>query len=312
MRRQGRLPYARPPGVPALRYDHRSAETTTMGALWHRSVRSTRSAPDNPMTAPPDVLALDFDGVLCDGMREYFEASRRAYARAWPSAPLPGNALFPVFARLRPVIMTGWEMPLLLRAIAGGSREQEIAASWERVRDGLVAGGTGLHEQKPVETLTRALDAVRRDWIAADPEGWVSTNVPYCTLPELRGIVAAPGQAVLVTTKEGEFARRILDQWGVRLAGIEGKESGTHKCENLRALLAAGTKRLRRRPRLWFVEDRLETLQHVTTHPDLADVELFLAAWGYNTAGTRATAERNRRIHLLALDRFRQGPAAWL
>jgi phosphoglycolate phosphatase-like HAD superfamily hydrolase len=264
------------------------------------------------MAIAPDVLALDFDGVLCDGMREYFEASRRAYARAWPSAPVPGDALFPVFARLRPVIMTGWEMPLLLRAIAGGSREEEIGASWERVRDRLVAAGAGLHEQEPVEMLSRALDDVRRDWIAADPGGWVSTNVPYCTLPELRAIVAAPGQAVLVTTKEGEFARRILDQWGVQLAAIEGKESGTHKCENLRALLAAGTDRLGRRPRLWFVEDRMETLQHVPTHPDLADVELFLAAWGYNTPETRATAERDKRIHLLALDRFRQGPAAWL
>ena len=29
----------------------------------------------------PDILTLDFDGVLCDGMQEYFEASRRTYMR---------------------------------------------------------------------------------------------------------------------------------------------------------------------------------------------------------------------------------------
>jgi hypothetical protein len=34
-------------------------------------------------------------------------------------------------------------------------------------------------------------------------------------LTELRAIVGAPGEAALVTTKEGEFAKRILDQWGV-------------------------------------------------------------------------------------------------
>ena len=35
----------------------------------------------------PHILALDFDGVLCDGMREYFEASRRTYRRVWPDEP---------------------------------------------------------------------------------------------------------------------------------------------------------------------------------------------------------------------------------
>ena len=85
--------------------------------------------------AIPDVLALDFDGVLCDGMREYFETSRRTYARAWPDESLPGDELFAAFRRLRPVILSGWEMPLLLRAIAGGRSDKEIFANWERVRD---------------------------------------------------------------------------------------------------------------------------------------------------------------------------------
>ena len=66
-----------------------------------------------------------------------------------------------------------------------------------------------------------------------------------------------------------------------------------------------------RRPRLWFVEDRLATLEHVTTHPDLADVGLFLAAWGYNTAETRQSVGPSGRIRLLQLDQFRRGLAAW-
>ena len=44
-----------------------------------------------------DILALDFDGVLCDGMREYFEASRRTYVRVWPDEQAPGEELFPAF-----------------------------------------------------------------------------------------------------------------------------------------------------------------------------------------------------------------------
>jgi len=259
----------------------------------------------------PHILALDFDGVLCDGMREYFEASRRSYMQVWPEDKEPSADLFPVFRALRPVIMTGWEMPLLLRAIVQGYPEATILHHWEAVRDALVSAGP-LPGPALIRALTHALDDVRRAWIAVDPHDWLERHVPYCALDEVRRLVAEPERAVLVTTKEGEFARRILDHWGVHLADIQGKEAGTHKCDNLRTLIVDYMAAHGRRPRLWFVEDRLETLQHVTTHADLADVGLFLATWGYNTPQTRASVQGNRRIRLLDLDQFRRGLAAWL
>jgi hypothetical protein len=259
----------------------------------------------------PDILALDFDGVLCDGMREYFETSRRTYAVAWPGEAAPDDAFLPAFRRLRPVIMSGWEMPLLLRALAEHRTEAAIGLHWEQVRGALLESGP-LRGTALATELGRHLDDVRRRWIAADPKDWLGRHAPYCSLQELRRVVAEAERAILVTTKEGEFARLILDDWGVRLADIQGKESGVHKCDNLRAIIAAYAASRGRRPRMWFVEDRLETLQHVTTHADLDDVELFLAAWGYNTEATRETARADRRIHLLDLDRFRQSPAAWL
>ena len=258
----------------------------------------------------PDILALDFDGVLCDGMSEYFEASRRTYARVWSGDTTPSDDVYPTFRALRPVIMSGWEMPILLRAIARGVREQSILASWEAIRDELAAaepgGRTALSGR-----LERTLDEERRRWIALDRQGWLERNVPYVSLDELRRVVAEPERAMLVTTKEGEFARLILDRWDVRLADIQGKEAGTHKCDNLRALISSYAAARGRRPRLWFVEDRLETLQHVTTHADLSDVGLYLATWGYNTEQARATARADTRIRALDLDRFRRGVAAW-
>lgn len=258
-----------------------------------------------------DILALDFDGVLCDGMREYFEASRRTYALTWPDGPAPDEETFPAFRTLRPVILSGWEMPLLLRAIIERRPEQSIILGWERVRDELLGSGP-LRGAALVDALTRRLDEVRREWIVTDPEDWLARHVPYCALEELRRLVGEPARAILVTTKEGEFARRILDHWGVRVADVQGKESGTHKCDNLRAVIAEYAAARGRRPRVWFVEDRLETLRHVTTHADLDDVGLFLAAWGYNTPAARTAARDGGRIHLLELDRFRQGLAAWL
>jgi len=261
------------------------------------------------MTAA-DILALDFDGVLCDGMAEYFETSRRTAAKVWPGDPVPSDELLPAFRRLRPVIMTGWEMPLLLRAISHGRSKADILRDWESVRDAEMATEPRARELGGL--LTNTLDQVRREWITADRAGWIERNVPYCGLDDLRRLVGEPQRAVLVTTKEGEFARLILDDWRVKLADIQGKEAGTHKCDNLRALIDAYATAHGRQPRVWFVEDRFETLEHVTTHPDLEDVELFLAAWGYNTPRTRAAALASRRVHLLELDRFRRGLGAWL
>lgn len=258
----------------------------------------------------PTILALDFDGVLCDGMREYFEASLRTYRKIWPNASVPGDDFFPTFRRLRPVIMTGWEMPLLLYAIVHGQPEAAILQSWENIRDELVSVGP-LQGSALIQALTHTLDEVRRAWIAVDRRDWLQRHVPYVALEEVRRLVGEPEHTVLVTTKEGEFAGQILKHWDVQLADIQGKEAGTHKCDNLRGLIIDYLAVHGRRPSLWFVEDRLETLQHVTTHADLTDVGLFLAAWGYNTAQTRASVLGAGRIRLLALEQFRQGLSAW-
>jgi hypothetical protein len=258
----------------------------------------------------PDILALDFDGVLCDGMREYFEISRRTYTHVWPEEKVPDETLFPVFRRLRPVIMTGWEMPLLLRAVMHGRPESAILRNWDVVRDELTHTGP-LPGHALESALRHNLDEVRREWIAAAPGDWLARNVPYCELDDVRRLVAEPECTVLVTTKEGEFARQILNHWGVHLADIQGKETGSHKCDNLRALITQYRVAQGRRPMLWFVEDRLETLRHVTTHADLDDVSLFLAAWGYNTPEMRASLKNDSRIRLLELEQFRRSLASW-
>jgi hypothetical protein len=268
---------------------------------------------ENEVTIPmtiPNILALDFDGVLCDGMREYFETSRRTYRKIWPGEEAPDETLFPTFQALRPVIMTGWEMPVLLRAIVQARSESSLLQDWEAVRDELVKSGKP-HGEALVSKLGHMLDEVRRDWIATARQDWLERHVPYCALDDIRRLLAEPERTALVTTKEGEFARLILEHWGIYPTNIQGKEAGTHKCENLRTLIAEYTTAHGRRPRLWFVEDRLETLQHVTIHPDLADVGLFLADWGYNTPETRASVRDDRRIQLLTLEQFRSGLTIW-
>ena len=79
----------------------------------------------------PQILALDFDGVLCDGLLEYFETAWRAYCQVFEETlPNPPAGLADRFYPLRPVVESGWEMPLVLRALLGGIADEAILTHW--------------------------------------------------------------------------------------------------------------------------------------------------------------------------------------
>jgi hypothetical protein len=212
-------------------------------------------------------------------------------------------------------------MPLLFRALVLAIPEATIHDKWEATRDGLIARdpdpspsvGRGLVPRRPPlsELLEQTLDRVRREWIEADRGDWLSRNRLYADVADVRRVVSAPERTAVVTTKEGEFCRWLLDHWGIEVADIQGKEAGTHKCDNLRALRAKYETETGRKLTLWFVEDRLKTLQCVRTHPDLGDVRLFLAEWGYVTDATKAEVRDAQGIKPLRLAEFTASFSEW-
>ena len=140
--------------------------------------------------------------------------------------------------------------------------------------------------------------------------GWLASHGFYPGVIErVRGLAGGPVRVVVLTTKEGRFARTLLARQGLTLgdADVFGKEARRPKRTILLELIAGGDA-----ARVWFVEDRLRTLQDVTREPGLAGVRLFLAAWGYNTAADRAAARRDGRILLLTLARFARDFPRWV
>jgi phosphoglycolate phosphatase-like HAD superfamily hydrolase len=253
----------------------------------------------------PAVLALDFDGVVCDGRPEYFESAWRAYASAWPD-PLTRarpDAVAERFAALRPLIESGWEMPLLVHALLAGvePRALQDREGWLRAAPALLqaAGVTA-------EKLGRALNEVRDAWFARDAAGWLAHHRFYPGVPtRLLTLLEGPTRAVIVTTKTERFARTLLAGADRRLSALPviGREPGTPvpKPDILRRL-ADGHGLGADGAGLWFVEDMLQTLETTSARPDLAGARLFLADWGYNTPADRARADG--RIALLSLERF--------
>ena len=264
------------------------------------------------MSAGPAVLALDFDGVLCDGRAEYFEAARRAYRETWPGAlDVPASAAA-AFGAHRPLVESGWEMPVLLHALLAGEPAAALVdrAAWLPTARRLL-GAAGL----PAEALGRALNRVRDAWFAADPDDWVRHNVFYPGVAaRLLETVAAGTPVAVVTTKAERFARALLAAQDARLAPLPvvGREPGRTipKPETL-ARLAAAHGLQPGAEGLWFVEDLLETLEAVHATPALASARLFLADWGYNTLEQRASVGWSRHVRLLSLGAWAAPFSAW-
>lgn len=253
----------------------------------------------------PHVLALDYDGVLCDGMREYFKTAWQAYCNLWKlddRTPPPGLA--ERFYSVRPLIATGWEMPMLLRALLLGYTEAEMAQDWEGFSERLIQ-----QEGLTAVALATEVDSVRDRWISADPDSWLAEQVLYPGVAERIAFWSSQAQVVIISTKEGRFIQQLLQQHGLDLSNLQifGKEVKQPKHQILRQLkLEQGNQAV-----FWFVEDRLKTLQTVQEQPDLQDIELFLATWGYNTNAERASVADDPTIHLLTLEQFRQDFSAW-
>ena len=268
--------------------------------------------PSQTPSQTPTILALDFDGVLCNGLIEYFQTAWRAYCKIRSRSNLtPPEGLAESFYRLRPVIETGWEMPVLIEAQLQGISEAEILQNWSEIAQTLV-------ERYDLDkaTVAATLDGTRDEWIAADLPGWLSLHQFYPGVVErLRGVIDSDVLPVIITTKEGRFVRSLLAGEGIELPPQQlfGKETKKPKYQILRELRDRYTTS-ESTPVIWFIEDRLKTLQLVSQQPDLNEIELFLADWGYNTQRTRDFVANDTyiRFHLLTLKKFESNFRMWL
>ncbi len=256
----------------------------------------------------PTLLALDFDGVLCNGLMEYFQTAWRVYCQIWshPNA-VPPEGLAEQFYRLRPVVETGWEMPVVIKAVLSGVSEAEILTNWVAIAP-TFAQAIGLSATE----IGNQVDQIRDHWIANDLESWLALHHFYPGVIE-RLQQLSPLHPVIITTKEERFVVQLLQQQGIDFpqSQIFGKSLKQPKSQTLRVLTQDLSQKIDH-PIIWFVEDRLKTLQALTAQPDLSNVRLFLGDWGYNTASDRKTAHLDPKIHLLSLSTFAADFPLWV
>jgi phosphoglycolate phosphatase-like HAD superfamily hydrolase len=252
----------------------------------------------NPIMNEPRLLALDFDGVICNGLREYFQTAEEAYLNIWQE-PRALEQYRDSFYRIRPVVETGWEMPLLLRALVLGKPEEEIFSQWTQIVKTLLE-----QEQISPEQIMQEIDNSRDRQIENDLEQWLALHQFYPGIIDKMQQALSQGiQVYIITTKEGRFTQKLLAEAGLKLPSeqIKGKEVKQPKAQTLLHLIESLKYQAEE---IWFVEDRLEALQSVQKQDQLRQVKLFLADWGYNLSKAREAAKQDGQINLLSLSQF--------
>ena len=249
------------------------------------------------MSSSP-LLVFDFDGVLMDGMPEYWWSARRAAHRLDPSLMLPEQAPAS-FVALRPHIHKGWEMVLVAAALARPDFSLEAWLSNYDQALALELARVTANEK----ALQAALETVRDTALREDPVAWLALHRFFPGVERRLRQLGEEGVPWLVlTTKGGAYATRLLEAAGLEPQAVYGHERGS-KPEVLLSLLNGERS-------LWFVEDRRPTLERVRVTPGLEAVRCFLALWGYLAPGD-SDGLPSRAIVPLDASRFAGPLANW-
>jgi len=243
------------------------------------------------------VLALDFDGVLCDSARETSITGWKAAATLWEDMveALPSQLLLEHYCRARPVIETGYQAILMMRLLKDGEDPEELLETFpHRSREMIEKSGTD------TAALKRLYGTVRDRWLQANPREWLSLSPLYPGTSRVLNALPPGTDCYIVTTKQERFVARLLAHNGVRFdtGHIFGLDRGMSKEAVVRHLMAHHPGHPTH-----LVEDRLATLKRFLVRPDLAVVHLHMACWGYNTEAEQREA-MDLKIHLLRVLSF--------
>ncbi len=241
-----------------------------------------------------DILALDFDGVICRSAGEACATGWKAAGRLWPdrfAGEVPAE-IHEGFEQVRPVMEFGFQAVLLVRLLRDGCSVEQIVGDAPLLLSDLM-----LEEGLSKDAWVRLFGTTRDRWMAEDLPGWIDRHGFYGGTIDALNRSDLP--TYIITTKEKRFAVALCSAAGLCLPDekIFGLESGK-KLSVLKSLSG-----IHRDARLHFLEDRLSALNQVNEGADF-EVRLYWADWGYHTQAERSVAETMADITVLSLDQF--------
>ena len=246
------------------------------------------------------IVALDFDGVLCDSASETAVSAWKAARTIWPRLfyrrlPTPKN--IDAFRAVRPYLETGFQailmMKMLQEKLSIAEFENHLQEHFERIM-----AENGLTKS----SLIQLFGATRDNWIAEDQQDWLNWHTLYPGVAEaLKTNLSRGGtRFIIATTKQERFVSAILKN-----ADIDFPDSDIFGLDRKRKKAELLGEQLRLKPMaLHFIEDRLKTLLSVESEPELESVKLHYATWGYGTSKDALVAQDDPHIESMTLPQF--------
>ena len=219
------------------------------------------------------ILALDFDGVICDSVAECLDTSYIAFrcSTEWSHLPdRPPKDWRDAFLERRGLVRPSGHFYLLWRWIVGFPNHEMSAEEFEKAAE---------DNADVVEAFEEAFHRLRAAGQAADPAVFVAANPVFPGVCESWGDLVSP--RYIVTAKDEVSVRLILEANQLAVDGVFGRGSGP-KAATLCALAARHGVAPRE---VVFIDDNA---LHVADAEDVG-VTAVLAEWGY---GPRLPAPR--------------------
>jgi len=226
------------------------------------------------------LLIFDFDGVIVDGMNEYWHSSLLACEKFLNSPDITINQdlykeVSNTFKEMRPWVKYGWEMVIIVHEIIkrdnplnSGNKNHFLHKYHQNCQKVLLD-----HSWVP-EYLQRCLDESRNYQIEKDFDMWVKLHNPFYEVVQfIEKTKKEQIKTGIITTKGKIFAKKILDRLNIFPELIFGYESGTK--------VELASKLSKKYEVIGFLEDRKKTLIEIKQNSQTKHISCYLADWGY-------------------------------
>ena len=256
---------------------------------------------DTPPKFPPSqkrLLALDFDGVICDSAAETAISAWKAAVQLWPdrfTTALPPPDMIERFRRIRPYLETGYQSILMMRMLVDGVSDESFKHALPEKLELIMQD----HALTP-RALIKLFGTTRDEWIHESLDSWLEPQNPYPGTIESLKIALQKHTVLILTTKQERFVRAWLKHFSIDFPGdkIIGLDRKKPKEETLAELVKDNKKNIH------FVEDRLATLLRVAEDATLKRINLHYADWGYGTPDELAKAHSLDCLDVINLSDF--------
>ena len=226
------------------------------------------------------IILFDFDGVIINGIDEYWFSSKLACEKyLFPNWKFLNIAKYnktpKIFVEIRPWVKYGWEMILLTHEILKTHKpldyftKSSFLENYEENCLQLLA-----EYEWESSDLQRYLDNARQYQIKKDFKRWISLHQPFNEVVNFIQYAKDQDYRIgIISTKGKNFTSKILTNLKIFPDLIFGYEDG-NKVDIISNL--SGSYKI-----IGFIEDRRKTLSDIVENNQTKSINCYLAEWGY-------------------------------